>query len=247
MDFFENKKIDRIFDIIQITLVIITLGLITFMISLKQTSTNNYEDSANNKEILEENKKEEEQIATAEEKKEEKIFVDIKGAIKKPGVYQVSIENIINDVIKLAGGLKANASTKYINLSKKVSNEMVITIFTNYQVSKMVNPTNEICKTTSENLSNCSESSIIETENSSNKNTTNPNEEKNTEESNNLVSLNKATKEELMTLTGIGESKADAIIEYRIKNNGFKKLEELMNISGIGEKAYSKIKDNITL
>ena len=50
-----------------------------------------------------------------------------------------------------------------------------------------------------------------------------------------------------MTLTGIGESKALAIIKYREENNGFKTLEELMNISGIGEKVFAKIKDSITL
>ena len=50
-----------------------------------------------------------------------------------------------------------------------------------------------------------------------------------------------------MSLSGIGEAKALAIIEYRTKNNGFKSLDELMNISGIGASAYAKIKDNIKL
>ena len=63
----------------------------------------------------------------------------------------------------------------------------------------------------------------------------------------NKVSLNNASKDELMTLTGIGESKALAIIEYRNNNGGFKVLEDIMNVSGIGEAAYNKIKDYITL
>ena len=50
-----------------------------------------------------------------------------------------------------------------------------------------------------------------------------------------------------MTLDGIGESKAQAIIDYREEHGNFLKLEDLMNVSGIGEKAYSKIKDNIKL
>ena len=65
--------------------------------------------------------------------------------------------------------------------------------------------------------------------------------------SNGKVSINTATLEELMTLDGIGQSKAEAIIKYREENGGFKSLEEIMNISGIGEKVYTKIKDNITL
>ena len=50
-----------------------------------------------------------------------------------------------------------------------------------------------------------------------------------------------------MTLTGIGESKALSIIEYREQNNGFKTIEEIMNISGIGESSFAKIKDFITV
>ena len=61
------------------------------------------------------------------------------------------------------------------------------------------------------------------------------------------ISLNNATISELMTLSGIGESKAKAIIEYREKNNGFKSIEELKNVSGIGNSTYEKIKDKITI
>lgn len=61
------------------------------------------------------------------------------------------------------------------------------------------------------------------------------------------ISLNKATKEELMTLPGIGEAKALAIIAYRDEKKGFKNIEELLQISGIGESIFEKIKNNITL
>ena len=60
------------------------------------------------------------------------------------------------------------------------------------------------------------------------------------------ISLNTATKDELMTLSGIGESKALAIIEYR-SNKLFESIEEITNVSGIGKSLYEKIKDNITL
>ena len=72
------------------------------------------------------------------------------------------------------------------------------------------------------------------------------NESKNLISKRNKVSLNKGTKEELMSLTGIGESKALAIIEYRQKNR-FTKVEDIMLVSGIGESTFAKIKDSITI
>ena len=62
-----------------------------------------------------------------------------------------------------------------------------------------------------------------------------------------LVNINTAAKEELMTLPGIGESKADAIIAYRQENGGYRNIEELMQISGIKEGVYSKISEYITV
>ena len=60
------------------------------------------------------------------------------------------------------------------------------------------------------------------------------------------ININTATKEELMTLPGIGESKANDIIKYREANGQFKSIEELTNINGIGENILAKIKENIT-
>ena len=57
--------------------------------------------------------------------------------------------------------------------------------------------------------------------------------------------INTATKEELMGLTGIGESKAMSIISYRETNGAFKKIEEIMNITGIKTGVFDKIKDRI--
>lgn len=59
------------------------------------------------------------------------------------------------------------------------------------------------------------------------------------------VNINTASKEELMTLPGIGESKADIIIEYREEHGAFQSIEELMEIQGIKEGVFNKIKDNI--
>jgi len=59
------------------------------------------------------------------------------------------------------------------------------------------------------------------------------------------INLNTASKEQLMTLSGIGESKAETIISYREKNGAFQTIEDLMNIPGIKNGVFEKIKDNI--
>lgn len=61
------------------------------------------------------------------------------------------------------------------------------------------------------------------------------------------VNINKATAEELQQLTGVGPSKAEAIIQYREENGGFKVIEDIQNVTGIGEKSFEKIKDEITV
>ena len=200
---------------------------------------------------------------TIEVKKEEvtitKISVDVKGAVKKPGVYELDYGSRVNDAIKAAGGLKSSASTKYLNLSKKISDETVIKVYTEKQISNM-NVTFEVkeeCECPTQDIIDCAGASIIE-DSSNDVDDNHDNviendikeevkEEQNTEQSDNKISINLGTKEELMTLNGIGESKALAIIAYREKNGSFKTLEDIMNVSGIGEAAFSKIKDYIKL
>ena len=189
-----------------------------------------------------------------EEKKvddeEEIVKVDIKGYIKSPGVYELDSTSRVIDVINEAGGLIENANTEYINLSKKIVDEMVIIIYSNSEVEKFKETNKEIiyieyeCICPDNKNDACiNENDVVNTngvkkEDSNSKNSTSTDYK---------VSINTGTIEELITLDGIGESKANAIIEYREKNGEFKNLEDLMNVSGIGESAYSKIKDNIKL
>lgn len=194
-----------------------------------------------NNDIILENEVKEEVVAEKKEEVTEKVKVDIKGAIKKPGVYELDSNSIINDVIKLAGGLKTNASTKYLNLSKKILDEMVINIYTESEVKKVKEPV-DVCEVKDQDLTHCDDATIIVTNPDSNKEISNSNEVVD-----NKVSINNGTKEELMTLSGIGEVKAQAIIDYRNKNGKFSKIEDLMNVSGIGESTYNQIKDNIKL
>lgn len=61
-----------------------------------------------------------------------------------------------------------------------------------------------------------------------------------------LININQASKQQLMELTGIGESKAQAIIEYR-KQQPFQTIEDITNVDGISENLFNKIKDSITI
>lgn len=181
---------------------------------------------------------------------EEKIKVDIKGFVKKPGVYEMDSGSRVIDVIEKAGGLKENGNTEYINLSKKLIDEMIIIIYSNEDVEKFKETNKEIiyieytCICPDNKNDACiKENDTVNTNGVKSENS----EETSNEMKDELISINTGTLEELMTLSGIGESKAQAIIEYREKNGEFKKLEDIMNVSGIGESAYSKIKDNIKL
>ena len=160
------------------------------------------------------------------ESEEEKIscFVDIKGEVVSPGLYEVDSDKRVMDVISLAGGLLENADTSNINLSMKVNDEMVIII--PKKEEKDIN-NDYVIKNDAE----------IKQNNSINENP----------KSVGKVSINNASLEELMGISGIGEVKAKKIIEYRNSHGKFNSLEELTNVSGIGTKTLEKIKEYLTL
>ena len=172
-----------------------------------------------------------------EQEDSSKLRVDIKGAVRNPGVYELETGSVVNDLIKASGGLMSNADTSNLNLSKKLANEMVIIVYTKDEVKEMkqsdklgdANITDEL----NEN------SSIIGGSETSKKTTTSKTSGK--------VNLNTASKEELETLNGIGSSKAESIIQYRSTCGAFRTIEDIKNISGIGDALYAKIKDYITV
>lgn len=249
---FFTKKYAK--DLITMLLILTCAGFIGynyFLIKKSEVKEKDYYDNLtflNNNPL--ENETKEEIVQTITPKT---INIDIKGAIKKPGVYQVSTESIINDVVKLAGGFKSNAYTNGINLSKKVSDEMVIYIYTkteveNFNTPKENNSTlteNKICTTSSYNIIECLENefSIIEVGITSNT-TDNKDNNKNTSST---ININTANITELTSLTGIGEAKAKIIIEHRENNGLFKSIEDIKNVKGIGEALFEKIKDYITV
>ena len=139
------------------------------------------------------------------------IFVDIKGAVKNPGVYQMKSGDRVKDALDAAGGLTAEADSQKVNLAKRLEDQMVIV------VPKVGEEAQEI------------PSGVTSKEASKE----------------GKVNINTATVEELKTLKGVGEKKAEAIIEYRKKNGSFKTKEDLMKVRGIGKKLFESFQERI--
>ena len=139
------------------------------------------------------------------------IFVDIKGAVKNPGVYQMKVGDRVKDALDAAGGLTEEADSQKVNLAKRLEDQMVIV------VPKVGEEAEEI--------------PAGETRNEATKE--------------GKVNINTATVEELKTLKGVGEKKAEAIIEYRKKNGSFQTKEDLMKVRGIGKKLFESFQERI--
>ena len=182
-----------------------------------------------------------EEVIVNEEIKEDKeivenpfIYIDIKGAVNKPGVYKIESNSRVIDAINKAEGLKEGADTTLINLSSKIHDEMSIYIYTKEEVVNFVkvneeknikidecNKTNEVCI----KKETIKEDEIV----------------------NNKININKASINDLKLLPSIGEAKAQAIIDYRNSVGIFKTINDIKNVSGIGDSLFDKIKDLITI
>lgn len=183
----------------------------------------------------------EEKQVFKEEKTNSKIKVEVKGAVNNPGVYELELDNRVIDAINSAGGLREDANTSVINLSKKLTDEMVIIIYTNdeianYEASKVKTEYVYIeVDSCPDKVNNACINEYQENKPDSNEST-----------KDNLVNLNTASITDLTSLPGIGEAKAESIIEYRNKQK-FNSIEDVKNISGIGASLFEKIKDHITV
>jgi len=148
-------------------------------------------------------------VEKAENRHDEKIFVDVKGAVKHPGVFETTKDKRVKDLIEEAGGLLEDADTSTLNLSQKVKDQMVIYVLKHGEKPKQI----------SDGSSSTSNGDVI--------------------------NINTANKEQLMKISGVGKTKAEAIISFREKNGDFKKKEDITKVRGIGKATFEKIKDKI--
>ncbi len=148
-----------------------------------------------------------------------KIVVDIKGAVKAPKEYELKAGSRVRDLIEIAGGLTPEADEEKIYFSKILEDEQCIKI---YKIGEEV-PDSE-----------------IEAEEQQEKGT-------GAIDSKGKININKATVDELMTIPGIGQVKAQSIVDYRNENGKFNSVDELTNITGIGVKTLEKLRDKVDI
>ena len=172
---------------------------------------------------------------------ENKIKVDVKGMVNNPGVYELSENSRVIDAINMAGGLNESADTSTINLSKILKDENVIIVDTTKEPEKVIEYVYKECNCPKFNDACINNNDIINYQETTN------NDNKISNVVSGQISINNASKEELQSLSGVGESKAISIIKYREENGPFNTLEDIMNVSGIGNSLFEKIKDSITL
>ena len=148
-------------------------------------------------------------------------YVDIKGEVLRPGVYEFSCESRMQEVIKKAGGFTEEADETKINLAQKITDQM-----------QMIVP----------NVNSKQEGGVTEgnSEKENSSNTTPSNSKQGT------VNINTATLEELQTIKGIGKKKAEAILQYRKEHGPFRTKEDLLQVKGIGKKALEAIESQVT-
>ena len=147
-------------------------------------------------------------------------YVDVKGEVLRPGVYEFSCESRIQEVIKKAGGFTEEADETKINLAQKITDQMQI-IVPNVQSKQEGGVTEE----------NSGKGSSTNTSVSNSKQGT--------------ININTATLEELQTIKGIGKKKAVAILQYRKEHGAFRTKEDLLQVKGIGKKALEAIESQV--
>ena len=183
------------------SLIVIIGGLFYF----NQSKTEDYSGVSFSNTRNETNNKDEK----AEDKHDEKIFVDVKGAVKHPGVFETTKDKRVKDLIEEAGGLLDDADTSTLNLSQKVKDQMVIYVLKHGEKPKQISDSGT------------------------------------SSSSGDAININTANLEQLMKISGVGKTKAEAIISYREKNGDFKKKEDITKVRGIGKATFEKIKDKI--
>lgn len=231
------KKLDKDYIIIGIIIISVIIFMVLNIGKVKEfeekETTGNIDKNIT---VSEENKDNKEKEGNEEDKKENilsttGIYVHIDGYVNNPGVYQIKENERINVLIEKAGGLKNGYSIKNINLAAKLSDG-----------DKVYLPSVEEEKTLGNKNNNISVNTVGKHTNNGNNSNNNVNITKN-----NKININTANVSELKQITGIGESTANKIIDYRQNVGKFKKIEDIKEVKGIGDSKFESLKNKITI
>ena len=231
------KKLDKDYIIIGIIIISVIIFMVLNIGKVKEfeekETTGNIEKNIT---VSEESKDNKEKEGNEEDKKENissetGIFVHIDGYVNNPGVYQLKENERTNVLIEKAGGLKNGYSIKNINLAAKLSDG-----------DKVYIPSIEEEKSLGNQNNNNNVSTVGKDKNNGNNSNNNVNIIKN-----NKININTANVSELKQITGIGESTANKIIDYRENVGKFKKIEDIKEVKGIGESKFESLKNKITI
>lgn len=161
------------------------------------------------------------------------VYIHVCGLVSTPGVYGLPAGSRVYEAIEAAGGFSEAAVPDYLNLAQVLEDGMKIQVPDRDQAEEW-----KARGLTQSGISMGGGTAGVQTSGRTG------NGEGGSKA---RVNLNTATREELMTLRGIGASRADDIIHYRQEFGGFKSIEDIMNVSGIKDAAFEKIKDSITV
>lgn len=168
----------------------------------------------------------------------QKIFVDVCGAVVSPGVYEIPEGSRVFQAVEAAGGYLPKAAQDYLNKAKSLTDGQQIYIPTLDEVEEGLSDIQAKLPQVSDLSEAASDDADQEKEADGTAGSEGQMEER--------INLNTADAALLSTLSGIGASKAEAIIAYRQEHGGFASIEEIMNVEGIKEGTFSKIKDKIS-
>lgn len=175
------------------------------------------------------------------------MYVDVCGAVVNPGVYELETGSRIFQAVDAAGGYLPEAAKNYLNRARNLVDGQQIYVPTEDEVTEnielMIAKAPEALQPQNTYEDSLAENSRGEVNSSG---TGQESEGEGHFQTDDRIDLNTADASQLSTLSGIGQSKAEAIIAYREAHGRFSSIEEIMNVEGIKEGTFSKIKDKIS-
>ena len=162
------------------------------------------------------------------------IYVDVCGAVANPGVFQLGAGSRVFQAIEAAGGYLPEAALTCVNRAGVLTDGQQLYILTQEEMERQGLDPAEMSGA-SDGQMNGSAGTGQNTEMTAQV------------QQDNRININTADEAQLTTLTGIGATRAQAIIAYREENGPFATIEDIMNVQGIKEGTFAKIKDEIVV